>query len=862
MDVFPHLNINVKDESAFDAISSETLPLHRPIYAMKTEKGPINVPVWCNNYAKAVSIFGEKTFDNTNLEYFSRSSVFLYNTFPYNGAFITRIGNNDGTGTKLMAKASYVLECNIPTSGSVDYTYTYRKLEVGESIANIQATNSGNTVPVMAFDVTNEGKYGNDLGFRLWNNTSDIEAAYDRINSSKSSFLELGFVQKDYGFSTFSFVKTKYSPYSFEFATIDGTVEDGINVDFENMFGRYFDASYVSPVNAHFYPAYVKEIQDDMYSKFFDDSILSVKKELGGAEILQTPADPWHSISNPIVGYEEDDTKAYKINILNGKIIVKSEDPTSYNEVALGDFDEENPNDVDAFNIVDAFEHTGNVTETVSKNLFTPHAPSPQIDDVVTFGNAETTTINTVEVDGSNILLTWDAPVGTTGEIDGTSVDIVIALNGGANVTMTVANIAETGCTVDVPGDVSQFTATEVSPDIGMELLIDGTQVFVTDVIDNAGTYEISWAEDVLITYSGYAEIVLGDNLDYGFNTPAIVREAGMSEFVSSTPDYLTDGSDGDTDIDGASLDDDTGGPLGTNRIEALIEKFYDRTFNPQIEDKAKFPFNTIIDTGYSVALKDELIAFLSFRDDIKIVMSTWSGSDQDEAMSIATGDMLTAKIVLNPESELFGTGACRGSIFGQYGVLNGEYYKKDVPHTIWYAIKIAEYHNLTYIKQQPNGLPYSEVDQFRELSWFPYDKPTKRSLWGNNVNYCQYYDMTHLHFPGLKSVYANDTSVLALDSFVNTIIYIKQLTLPVWAKYAGVDDVNVQATYAMVINDLEQKLGHMLAGRYGFEVSMYQTEEEAQLGFVHHVQIILTGGPAQRVWNLDIICRRTGFEG
>jgi len=660
MDAYPHLNINVKDESAFTPIPSELLPLHRPIYTMKTEKGPVHVPVWCPDYTTAKSIFGEKTFDNENLEYFSRESVFLVNSFPSNGAFIVRLGDIGDTGT--MAKASYVLECTVPDSADTDnddYVFGYRELGSEETIAGLQASDdtSDNTTtyPIMAFEAKDEGKYGNDYGFRLWVDNTDKSELYDRMSTNSTFYLNFGFVKKDYGFDTFSNIKTKFSPFSFTFATTDDLKEEGLAVDFANTLYRYFDDSYPAPINTHFYTDNFKAVQQNMYDKYHDTS--------------------------GITDYDTSDTE-----------------------------------------------------------------------------------------------------------------------------------------------DITGFTA-------------DRINIFTGEVlINNDGAYNWeSIADDTSIP-----------NIDI----------SAISAFNNATPKYLTGGSDGVTDTSGASIDND-------DDIELLRQKFFDLTNNPQIVDKAKYPFNTIIDTGYINDTKDDIVDFLSIRDDVKVVMTPWQGTTiYDEADTIGQSSALATKIILHKESELFGTKTFRATIFGQVGILNGELYKKTVPLTIWYATKLAEFHNLQYIKDQPAGLPNSEVDMFKSINWVPYDKVTKRALWDECINYCQYYDMTHLHFPGLKSIYDNDTSVLSTDSFTNTVVYIKQLVLPVWAKYAGLDDANTNAIYAQVINELETKLSSMLAGRYGFNVSMYQTEEERNLGYAHHVNIELTGGPAQRVWNLDIICKRTGFEG
>lgn len=54
MYIHPHYNTNVKDETSVDLISTETLPLHRPLHVQPTERGPVGVPVWCQTLAEEI----------------------------------------------------------------------------------------------------------------------------------------------------------------------------------------------------------------------------------------------------------------------------------------------------------------------------------------------------------------------------------------------------------------------------------------------------------------------------------------------------------------------------------------------------------------------------------------------------------------------------------------------------------------------------------------------------------------------------------------------------------------------------------------------------------------------------------------
>ena len=86
--------MHVRDDSIYNAPASEILPLHKPLYMMRTQKGPAGVPVWCDQYQDAARTFGEDTF-NKRSPYFSEQAYFLLKTFPSNGAFIMRVADTN-----------------------------------------------------------------------------------------------------------------------------------------------------------------------------------------------------------------------------------------------------------------------------------------------------------------------------------------------------------------------------------------------------------------------------------------------------------------------------------------------------------------------------------------------------------------------------------------------------------------------------------------------------------------------------------------------------------------------------------------------------------------------------------------------
>jgi hypothetical protein len=91
----PHVQFNVIDDSAVDVFQAEQLPVFRPFSIMRAQRGPVNVPVWCNGIT-APKIFGTETFNEANSTYFSPASFYAKSMFSEGAqGFIMRVADDD-----------------------------------------------------------------------------------------------------------------------------------------------------------------------------------------------------------------------------------------------------------------------------------------------------------------------------------------------------------------------------------------------------------------------------------------------------------------------------------------------------------------------------------------------------------------------------------------------------------------------------------------------------------------------------------------------------------------------------------------------------------------------------------------------
>lgn len=110
---YPHLEMHVKDKSIYIGLDEQILPLDRPIYMMRTQKGDIGVPHWCPTFTFAKQLFGAETF-NKRSKYYSEQSYFLEKCFPGNGAFIMRVADDTAVSASAVLEVGYQENVRVP----------------------------------------------------------------------------------------------------------------------------------------------------------------------------------------------------------------------------------------------------------------------------------------------------------------------------------------------------------------------------------------------------------------------------------------------------------------------------------------------------------------------------------------------------------------------------------------------------------------------------------------------------------------------------------------------------------------------------------------------------------------------------
>jgi hypothetical protein len=846
---YPHYDINVRDNSLEFLEEELIMPLFRPVYTLKCERGQIGIPTFCPNKAFATYAFGEETFNPNNKDYACRGAAFMNQTFPYCGAYIIRVGKetavtDDDTRAPLV-KAHNVIVATVDTA-SKTWTWSTRTYEntaeVADKFANQFELGDLPNSPVPVYATPAEVNRADPLAHA---HVSADATSQDCLVqpfkstpstvSSKSLSFNLGH-NEDY-LTLYTAVTPEEEPSDFYFSAVQsarialiGLRDYGqlLSVNVTKTFVEYpggssggseetvtemVPAAGGSIVLINGVPNLVVNIPGPHSDVLYFTITANFKNSINHLEVVydfNSDGEFGGALYTAPAVVTAADTATYEIPFM----AFEAKDPGAYgNQYGFDisvDADSENMQDINAVKNVLytlGFVHRKNAATTTRKVLtkYANHKFNFMLDSEM----LDPTTGATVGLDAVMDRY-WgeEYPTPIKPVLFERNIRFMIELLKG----LASANTAITAILDDRPYSVNLFNLT-------------------TRTLNNYVDTELDVAD-----------------------------ELGVSVLYSAESEFLTDGinvmlgagTDGYLNVNGAALDNH---PV----IEQAIRDVWELETNPEIQDNARYPFNMVIDTGYDLATKLAMIGVLGWRKDVKPVLTTWVGNTApaDIANTIVAAEAsLVLTIRSYPESMIYNTGAYQSCIFGQVGKATNPYvYNKQLPTTFWYVDKLARLHNSTHIAGHPNA-KQAKVESMKDIVWAPYTDMQKKNLWNARVNYCQYFSETGLHFPGLCSVYEYEASLFTDDQFGNTVLYLKQLLPAVWADYAGTDDPD-EVVYPAALSDLNAKCTHMLGGKTAFATRMYQTASERKAGFEHHIAIDLFDNQGHRIWHYDIIANR-----
>jgi hypothetical protein len=267
-------------------------------------------------------------------------------------------------------------------------------------------------------------------------------------------------------------------------------------------------------------------------------------------------------------------------------------------------------------------------------------------------------------------------------------------------------------------------------------------------------------------------------------------------------------------------------------------------------------PVTHFSDPGFSMPTKMLLLNMLDLRDDILIDIATQDIAlkANTKAQDLSAGQAIMFRALLHPENVVTGVPCCRVSIYAHAApLIGGSPTGGIVPFTLNPMVQRRDLDSGTYIKGSAGGRPNSEVTLFRTPNWVADDLASQQLSWASAINTVRHADRVVLHYPSQRTVYSNDTSLLSDCEVANRITYIRKLCRTIWSVYAGVRQP-VKEIYPKIQKDIEDTLAKAFGSdNLKVKATVFQTAQDANLGYAVSINLAVTGNMAIRTFNFDV---------
>lgn len=338
----------------------------------------------------------------------------------------------------------------------------------------------------------------------------------------------------------------------------------------------------------------------------------------------------------------------------------------------------------------------------------------------------------------------------------------------------------------------------------------------------------------------------------YPYYSFEIVGPSGGGElFGEQASHWLKGGSDGE-------IDKDTYDKLVADELNVFGDGLV------PYADKASYPMSAFIDTGFSLTTKKLMSNIMRVRPDAWVGASTQdSGEDLNTpAEDSSIGAILRNTLQLVPESEYYGTGACRAVVMKHAGTYLESDYDGILPFTIDWAIKLAQYMGGADGKMRNGYAPdegdYRVVSSFIDHNAvFRSEKPRNKD-WQNGITSAEPYDHRgSVFFPAVQTIYWDNTSVL--NSFFPMAIccHLNRLGELAWRVYTGGSRKTAGQHVADIDRFLEGQIKDTYDSRGDITPRSYYTAADTQRGYSWHTDITGLYDANKTVETLTIIAGR-----
>lgn len=279
--------------------------------------------------------------------------------------------------------------------------------------------------------------------------------------------------------------------------------------------------------------------------------------------------------------------------------------------------------------------------------------------------------------------------------------------------------------------------------------------------------------------------------------------------------------------------------------------------------DDAIYVMSALYDSGYSMATKRAMISVIGKRYDIATIISSQeAGASMNTAEEDSSATAALSTYAANfPESVLFGTKACRSLVIAGAGYLKTGNWKKMVPFTYEIGRMFARYMgaaNGIWVNGQAFDLPPNNImTAFKDTNVIFRGAAQRNRDWANNMVYAQNFDRRSMFFPGIQTVYEDDTSVLNSAATMWVCVELEKICQRSWREMSGIagltDDQFIDRGNRL-IND---RITGRFDNRFVFRVNTYFTQADLDRNYSWSTTIEVGASGMKTVGTYTIEARR-----
>lgn len=305
-------------------------------------------------------------------------------------------------------------------------------------------------------------------------------------------------------------------------------------------------------------------------------------------------------------------------------------------------------------------------------------------------------------------------------------------------------------------------------------------------------------------------------------------------------------------------------GTMNTDTFNMLVKRKMEEWGDPDspYQDWAKYPVSCVYDSGYALDTKYALMKIIGVRKDVWVALTTHTdGETLTASEDSSVGLALKNRIEMYPESEIYGTGVCRGIIIMRDGEKKSTAYRNRLPLIFDIAEKASKYMGASNGRWKSqyrfDKYPGNLVDDFQNVNVTFTPMRVRNKDWSNGLNYVQHYSRRELFWPGLRTVYSDDRSVLTSFITMALAVELQKVGDRVWRMHTGSQRLTEGQFIASVNKAVRDQTENRFDDCAVIVPNAYITAVDKNLGYQWTLDIGMGTDTMKTVQNLSIVAQR-----